>query len=72
MKQTANSKRKTEECAACLKYSARIFVEKIYKMEFLEVTGAERPIEGSLGVKGLRVNGGTPPICHMNCCVQQS
>jgi hypothetical protein len=31
-------KRKTE-CAACLKYSVLIFVEKIYKMKHLEGSG---------------------------------
>jgi hypothetical protein len=32
-------KRKNGECAACLKNSVGIFVEKIYKMWFLEVSG---------------------------------
>jgi hypothetical protein len=30
---------KNRECAACLKYSVLIFVEKIYKMERLEGSG---------------------------------
>ena len=38
---------------ACVKYSLLIFVEKIYKMQSLEVSGAVRPIYGSLGVKRL-------------------
>jgi len=32
-------KRKKGECAACLKYSVLIFVEKIYKMQHLEGSG---------------------------------
>jgi len=32
-------KRKNGECAACLKYPVRIFVEKIYKMGYLEGSG---------------------------------
>jgi hypothetical protein len=32
-------KRKDGECAACLKNSVRIFVEKIYKMGCLEGSG---------------------------------
>jgi hypothetical protein len=32
-------KRKNGECAACLKYSVLIFVEKIYKMQHLESSG---------------------------------
>ena len=30
---------KNGECAACLKYSVLIFVEKIYKMQHLEGSG---------------------------------
>ena len=41
-------------CAACLKYSVRIFVEQIYKIQRLEVSGAVRPLQGWLGVKGFR------------------
>jgi hypothetical protein len=33
---------KNGECAACLKYSALIFVEKIYKMQHLD--GSGRPV----------------------------
>jgi hypothetical protein len=55
MKQTAFWRGKNGECAACLKYSVRIFVEQIYKMQRLEVSGAVRPIQGSLGVKELKV-----------------
>jgi hypothetical protein len=43
MKQTAFWRGKNGECAACLKYSARISVEWIYKMQRLEVSGAVRP-----------------------------
>jgi hypothetical protein len=32
-------KGKNRECAACLKNSVRTFVEKIYKMGFLEGSG---------------------------------
>jgi len=46
--------RKNGEYGACLKYSVPIFVEKIYKMQRLEVSGAVRPIYRSLGVKGLK------------------
>ena len=44
---------KNGEYRACLKYSVHIFVEKIYKLQRLEVSGAVRPIYGSLGVKRL-------------------
>jgi hypothetical protein len=39
--------------AACLKYSVRIFVEQVFKMQRLEVRCAVQPIYGSLGAKGL-------------------
>jgi len=45
---------KNGEYRACLKYSVPIFVEEIYKMQRLEVSGAVRPIYGSLGVKRLK------------------
>jgi len=35
------------------KYSVPIVVEQIYKMQCLEVSGAVRPLYGSLGVKGV-------------------
>ena len=54
MKQTAFWREKNGEYRACLKYSVPIFVEEIYKMKRLEVSGAVRPIYGSLGVKRLR------------------
>ena len=54
MKQTAFRREKNGECRACLKYSVPIFVEQIYKMQRLEVSGVVRPIYGSLGVKGLK------------------
>ena len=38
----------------CLKYSVRIFVEYIYKMERLDVSGALRHIYVSLGFKRLK------------------
>jgi hypothetical protein len=41
------------EYIPCLKYSVTIFVELIYKMKRLEVSGAVRLLYGSLGVKGL-------------------
>jgi hypothetical protein len=44
MKQTALKKKKKGECIPCLKYSVPIFVEEIYKMERLEVSGAVRPL----------------------------
>ena len=46
-------RKKNGEYRACLKYSVPIFVEQIYKMPRLEVSGAVRPIYGSLGVKWL-------------------
>ena len=53
MKQTAFWRERKGEYRECLKYSVPIFVEKIYKMQCLEVSGEERPIYGSLGVKRL-------------------
>ena len=53
MKQTAFWREKNGEYRACLKYSVPIFVEYIYKMQRLEVSGAVRPTYGSLGVKRL-------------------
>jgi hypothetical protein len=44
MKQTAFLREKNGECAACLKYSVRIFVDKIYNIERLEVSCAVRDI----------------------------
>jgi len=44
---------KNGEYIQCLKYSVPIFVEQIYKMQLLEVSGAVRPLYGSLGVKRL-------------------
>ena len=44
---------KTESYIPCLKYSVPIFVEWIYKMQHLEVSGAVRPLESSLGIKRL-------------------
>jgi hypothetical protein len=35
---------KKGECIPCLKYSVPIFVEWIYKMQRLEVSGAVRPL----------------------------
>ena len=44
MKQSASwrERKKNGECAACLKYSVSIFVEKIFKMQRLEVSCAVR------------------------------
>ena len=36
-------RKKNAECAACLKYPVSIFVEKIFKMQRLEVSCAVRP-----------------------------
>ena len=36
--------KKNGEYIPCLKYSVRIFVEYIYKMQCLEVSGAVRPL----------------------------
>jgi len=47
---------KNGECAACLKYSVRIFVEKIYKMQRLEVSCAVRLLYRSLGVKWINTS----------------
>jgi hypothetical protein len=43
---------KKTECAACLKHSVRIFVEKIYKMGVLEGSGAPVLYIGSTVPKG--------------------
>ena len=61
MKETAFWREKNGEYRACLKYSVPIFVEKIYKMQRLDVSGAVRPIYGSLGVKRLIY---TRPFSH--------
>jgi hypothetical protein len=39
MHKLTNLRKKNGECAACLKYSVLIFVEKIYKMQHLEGSG---------------------------------
>jgi len=44
MKQTAFRRERNGEYRACLKYSVPIFVELIYKMQRLEVSGAVRLI----------------------------
>ena len=44
MKQTAFSREKNGQYIPCLKYSVPIFVELIYKMQRLEVSGAIRPL----------------------------
>jgi len=46
-------RKKNEEYIPRLKYSVPIFVEKIYKMQRLEVSSAVRPLYMSLGIKGL-------------------
>ena len=44
MKQTAFWRGKNGEYIPRLKYSVPIFVEQIYKMQHLEVSGAVRPL----------------------------
>jgi hypothetical protein len=44
MKQTAFRRGKKGGYIQCLKYSVPIFVEKIYKMQRLEVSGAARQL----------------------------
>jgi len=44
MKQTDFEKGENGEYIPCLKYSVVIFVERIYKMQRLEVSGAVRPL----------------------------
>jgi hypothetical protein len=44
MKQTAFLRGKNKEYMTCLKYSVSIFVEQIYKMQHLEVSGAVQPL----------------------------
>jgi hypothetical protein len=43
---------KNGECAACLKYSVIIFVEKIYKMQHLEGSGTPVLYIGRTVLKG--------------------
>ena len=45
-------KEKNGECAACLKYSVLIFVEKIYKMQHLEGSGTPILYIGGTVLKG--------------------
>jgi hypothetical protein len=45
-------KRKNGECAACLKYSVLVFVEKIYKMQHLESSGTPVLYIGHAVLKG--------------------
>jgi len=44
MKQTAFRRGENGEYMPCLKYSVPIFIEQIYKMERLEVSGAVRQL----------------------------
>jgi hypothetical protein len=44
--------KKNWKCAACLKYSVLIFVEKIYKMQHLEVSGTPVLYIGRAVLKG--------------------
>jgi hypothetical protein len=46
-------RKKNGECAACLKYSVLIFVEKIYEMEHLEDSGMSVLYIGRTVLKGL-------------------
>jgi len=43
---------KNRECAACLKHSVLIFVEKIYKMQHLEGSGTPVQYIGHKVLKG--------------------
>jgi hypothetical protein len=43
---------KNGDCAACLKYSVHIFVEKIYKMQHLEDSGTPVLYIGRTVLKG--------------------
>jgi hypothetical protein len=43
---------KSGECAACLKYSVVIFVEKIYKIQHLEGSGTPVLYIGRTALKG--------------------
>jgi hypothetical protein len=52
MKQTAFLRGKNGECAACLKNSVRIFVEKIYRKGFLEGSGVPFLYIGRMVSKG--------------------
>jgi hypothetical protein len=52
MKQTAFEEKKNGDCAACLKYSVRIFAEKIYKMGCLEGSGVPVLYIGRMVPKG--------------------
>jgi len=62
---------KNGECAACLKYSVLIFVEKIYKMQHLECSGTPIPYIGRTVLKGylycgkygLPTNNNRPGLC---------
>ena len=64
-------KRKNGECAACLKYSVLIFVEKIYKMQHLEGSGTPVLYIGRTVLKGkftdiqlkVCVTDGTASVC---------
>jgi protein-disulfide isomerase len=47
-----NFEEKNGECAACLKYSVLIFVEKIYKMQNLEGSGTPVIYIGGTVLKG--------------------
>jgi len=45
-------KEKNGGCAACLRYSVLIFVEKLYKMQHLEGIGTSVLYIGSTVIKG--------------------
>jgi hypothetical protein len=40
-------------CVACLKYSVLIFIEKIYKMQYLEGSGTQYRNTGTYAVDGV-------------------
>jgi hypothetical protein len=49
---TRHFEEKNGECAACLKYSVLIFVEKTYKMQHLEGSGTPVLYIGRTVLKG--------------------
>ena len=52
MKKKWHFEEKNGQCAACLKYSVLIFVEKIYKMQHLEGSGTPVLYIGRTVLKG--------------------
>jgi hypothetical protein len=52
MKNKRHFEEKNGECAACLKYSVLVFVEKIHKMQRLECSGTPILYIGRTVLKG--------------------